>query len=577
MEYVLILSTQAPSNEQLELNNTLFMASTIQRHAPSLKTKRENKNYISASTQDKEKIDKLLNILNWISQCFVLYPQGDVVATELERNVAKGEVLILLSQNDLDVDDTKNLATMNFRTLTTNIIDDMVKCRIKSNRKRFNMLQWRDTILSHLVEVAWPRMRQRFQMITEIKSKLFDIETIFNRMIDHWHTAIPAGEGREYPEWIKNAAMSVYGDSNEVVEVTKKWFRDLINMGEEFNRTNVKQDVRLETFEKALCRISFILDSPFMIDMKDQMHRLQYGFKNDQDYFIDKVYRRLWKLFRYFTGSEAYVDIALPFFEDLAGVKNSSKTLKVNFKWIFVNMLDLDTKRSISFEEKETSQQLEIWLEQKLDNVLNEPTIKLDIDAKRLENTKEVCNMKIQNEKVKDKDSNIIFRNKIHCEVNLIIYSIVNRINVEGKAIGVSKLMCWSCTHFVAFFEESTGEYWNISGTSGKFHHQWCQPVAGLFKPQRNSPLLKQPVEDAVADVMVKAGEEFKEILKRNIQKVRMFTAGHKRSFSDSSVGVAFTIYLNTSHGPMNPKLTSSSWPAIVQSVNKRTVRAPRT
>lgn len=44
---------------------------------------RQNKDYDNKDDSERERVDKLLDILNWIAQCFVVGEKGDVVSNSI--------------------------------------------------------------------------------------------------------------------------------------------------------------------------------------------------------------------------------------------------------------------------------------------------------------------------------------------------------------------------------------------------------------------------------------------------------------------------------------------------------------
>lgn len=73
----------------------------------------------------------------------------------------------------------------------------------------------------------------------------------------------------------------------------------------------------------------------------------------------------------------------------------------------------------------------------------------------------------------------ILIHLRYHCEIQLINYLRNTSTEVNGKIIGVSKLMCMACNLYLM---QLKGEGWVLSGTSGKAHAGWMIPpdAAGM-------------------------------------------------------------------------------------------------
>lgn len=538
---------------------------------------RDNKLYIEGDDQYKKNTDKLLNILNWVTQVFVIGAQGDVVSADLTKAPKRKRTLIIyLSHNNPTVSPEKKLATMQFKTLTAQIISDMASCAVANPvKKEFEMLRWRDEILKHLTSTVWVRITRRIEMIKQCFPKKkgkedADLEEL-NSIIDKWAEKRAVNPNNASPDWIQEERKHIFkGKMEKVVktkDIIKKWILDLVRMFENMQRTVDSQ--KDNTFHRALCRASCLISSPFMTDMEDERRRTLLNLSNKQESLIDKLHRRIWKLFRYITGAEAYILIGIPFFKEL--FSETETNLTVDFKWILNEGLN-PTKKSLVYVVTETEQEYEAWQTSMVEKAQNDEKIKNNIDASLLEHLKSTCKQ-LGLAKIHSNNKLITFNNTIHCEVNLILFSLTNGIEPEFSAIGVSKLMCWTCTHFVKLFEDITGRYWNISGTSGRYHFQWLLPVADLFNPpsapglvigRPPNPLIGQ-VATANKSLTEKVEEELLTILKASIQPETGFTRGHIRSRSDSSTGSSFTI---TANGPNETPHRPYFSPGIVLMIN---------
>lgn len=194
-----------------------------------------------------------------------------------------------------------------------------------------------------------------------------------------------------------------------------------------------------------------------------------------------KFCRRLWRVLRYSAGPQIFLIKGRSILKaKIMLARGNSNTIKIEDPvWVAK-----DTKLAPLFS---TAQQEIIiakdtfisWFRQE---IISKSTASAANKNSAIVSITSYCNRAKFN-------NGIIWRPSLHCEVTLLAYLYLASTRIISNAIGVSKLNCFACSVYTDGLKSgSPGAEYNMTGSSGKFHHQWLILNSALFS---NLPLLK--------------------------------------------------------------------------------------
>lgn len=522
---------QSISDPQALTNVTLCSTESIK----SDKLVKYYANERSDRTNDENKRAKTLrHILDWVSQCFVQFKQGDVVAASAVPDPASRSVTILLVNNNCAIPMQANNMTNNFVKWNENIQKVSGK----------NLTSANESFLAGISTTCWARFSRRCTLLKESGSK--------NNIIELYAAWKELDKTRrtnmlDTPDALRAAAKACYGSPGKTRDTVKKYLSDLMAMT---HKVGLVDDAgKSNFFLQALCRASYIAASPYMRFMHPK-RIATVSISDNLRKFLSKAHNRIKKIARYATGAEKYIIQGLPFLKQIVGIGGGhiQQQLEIRLKWI----PDETINNEVAIEEKKKVERSSVmtWFDGQLNEVVK------SVGPNAIKNSETVkAEISTGMTKLKNDKEHIVFDNRFHCEITMIIYLQTHDIKVMYNVIGVSKLSCSACSSFIKFLEWKPETYWDLSGTSSKSHHQWRLPVANLFipkimpptaAPQQNTPPTKPPkhkldemVENAKKLFIEDIQNEFKSVLQRRVTS----TATKARAGSDSSTGSKWVLF----------------------------------
>jgi len=184
--------------------------------------------------------------------------------------------------------------------------------------------------------------------------------------------------------------------------------------------------------------------------------------------FLKKVRRRLWRVLRYSSGPQKFL---------IKGKTILTKKI-VEAK---------GNPNSIVFEEP-------VWVakDPKLNTLFSTslPTITVNKDTYINWFKTEFTSKLKETDQTKKaiatitRTRSLTWKPSLHCEVTLLTYLYLTNTKIISNAIGVSKLNCYACNVYTTELKTGGSGSYNMTGTSGKTHHQWLIPSPDVFSTQ---------------------------------------------------------------------------------------------
>lgn len=517
---------QSISDPQALTNVTLW--STEQIKSEKLKKYYEN-NRSDRTHDDNERAKALRHVLDWMSQCFVQLGHGDVVSASAVPNHDSRSITILLVNNNCAIPEQAEMMTANFVSWNE-------KIQGPSGR---NLSSIKESFLKGISQTCWLRFARRCTLLKESGSKNY-IRDLYQtwRKLDNLGSTDSLGT----PVELRDAAEACYGSRGKTRDTVKKYLEDLMDMTYQIETISDTETAKSNFFLMALCRASYVAASPYMRIMHPKRIATVTMFDKLRN-FVIKLETRIKKIARYATGAEKYIIQGLPLLKQIAqtNVSNKLQKLEVKFKWI----PDESKNKDVAIDDKPEVERLSVttWFDTQLSDVVK--SLGPDVISKSSATVKAEIHTGVS--KLKGSRENVVFNNRFHCEITMILYLLTHDIKAKYNVIGVSKLSCSACSSFIKFLERTPETYWDLSGTSSKSHHQWRLPVEDLFIPKIMPPTAAPPpihklqelIKNAKESFMDDIHNDFKSALKRRV----ISTATKARAGSDSSTGSRWVLF----------------------------------
>lgn len=442
-----------------------------------------------------------VQVMDWLSNCFVRIAGGDVVAaiTTVDSQI-KNQVIFHISNNNGNKisDGDRKCASSFIRRL-----DNLKASNISDvNNVRLGI----QGLLEHIMEFCWPRILRKLTFVRDAEGNDKSgnkVNIKFSELVDrllkeerflqeHFRTKKEKTETTEV--FLKKQMQKLKTELEDLIkDITEVNTRHLkANLKDEKKRVEYSISKKLEDYEKAALRcetILFTLDSVmgkdtilFKIVNTDKEEEIKE--KKRLNTFAMKIHNRLSRIIKYKAGAQLFITRSL---QDFKKASRADKVSDIAFKieWVgdYITAYGLPNDGD---REEFDRERFETWL-QKTKNSLKDQGEEVDEASYELLRTTILS-------AYSDQKKTIRLYPTLHCELAMMHYCDVRAIIPLHNVIGVSKLNCWSCNTYSERYnkdlDEKTGREYDryvMKGKSGKAHHNWFIPrTAGVRKSARN-------------------------------------------------------------------------------------------
>lgn len=487
-------------------------------------------------------------IVNWLSLCFVKGGKGDVVACGIHFKQQIAIIYFCNNETRTEADDTSIASS--FEDLTQQAIavygTDTVKTAETS--------KLRENFLTAIGIRAW-------DLITVKKMNIYIDGDTYSRAVK---TQFQVKEALE--QWAIYNQDSLTADNLRDIQLeVNTHIKKLIalNLDED-----CPKDKRRLTIKVIAYHATRVLESAFMQEVTGKAYEMALENKEDLA-FLKRLYRRLWRLSRFYTGVDGYLNgLKDLHMQTKPGPKDTIATFQVKFVWIqqFFHTNVRGVYNEITLKET----QYFAYIRAVSQKVIND----CRTEAKRDENALRLAMQGAFLSFKKAKNTSMVgnFHTfkctpKYHCETQLAQFFIQKEIG--QRTIGCSKLTCWSCNVFLENIEapsaavlasasgrKSVFGHWHLSGSSAKSHFAWRIPDKQLFNNMNDD--LWRTVTGAGSATFQAAKDELYKVLK----DIYLNGGGPKPGDPSNS---RFKHNRNKSFG--SDSSTGSNWPVPVEKI----------
>lgn len=519
-------------NKQQEMTAALLAVMHIRGHG-------EAKLPIGNEGQTMEKI------VNWLSICFVKGGKGDVVACGI--HFRQQIATIYFCNNEIRTESNDTSIATEFEDLTQQAI----------------AVYGADTQADKTAE-----LREKF--LTAIGGRAWDLITVKKMNIhidgDTYSSAVRTKPqvDEALKQWAIYRRDSMTGeDLTEIQSEVNMHIDKLIALNLDDSCSN-DSDKRRLTIKVIAFHATRVLESSFMRDVTDKSYETVLENKEDLA-FLKRLYRRLWRLSRFYTGVDGYLNgLKDLHMQTKPGSKDTFATFQVKFVWImqFFNTNIRGVYNEITLKETQYFAYIQavshkVIYDCRTEAKTDENALKLAVQGALL------SFKKAKNTSVVDNVHTFKCTPKYHCETQLAQFFIQK--DIKQRTIGCSKLTCWSCNIFLDKIEvapaavrggKSQFGHWHLSGTSSKSHFAWRIPDKQLFNNMNNDLWLT--VTAAGSATFQAARDELYKVLKD------IYLNGGGPKPGDPS-NTRFKHNRNKSFG--SDSSTGSNWPVPVEKI----------
>lgn len=428
-----------------------------------------------------------LHVLDWIAQFLVSGPRGDVIA--VATSLGTGITPTLYISNNSCKDTEKEIYMKELKSSLQRLINNFFK--MHKEQKLATERQIKDAsveFLKQTCEHSWGVVVSKIRRIFNLS---YDCTESFQSDICHIYNEL-------------KEKIPVTNTTSAAKALTGHWTA-ICRRGLDAVHT---QEDRLTELQQRITSCSKLLSTPIMKYMADlqKEDRARIGLAEKDLAFLGRLYRRTRKVVKFWTGALDFVRDGLERFGklwDMNKEKKQGSEFKLEVFYVF---------------EKETFQS----------SIASQiPSVSFTSDKALLAITK------IKDDALKDivdKDRAILAKldkqlmaitcqgfgckAMFHCETTLALFLIMSGISVDHNAIGVSKLMCWSCTKFFDKLKTLTQKSFYLSGSSGKSHHAWRYPTTKLFTTPSGLEGIASQFDEASESVGPSAKDELKRVFR---------------------------------------------------------------
>lgn len=504
---------QGHSNSQLSLKSGVASLSTLKDMTPNMRKERAYR-----------------QAMDWIGNCFVKNNYGDVIAiaTTLDESTTPHKITFHISNNI-----GQNRSVESKKEIWPNFLHIMNTIKYMNLSLPENLKAGSQLYVRHIIGTGWPRVQQKFSSINAIIS---DKSISFDGLLQKLHekhcittediiVAYPRGDTDTDASFLEAAMKSLEKDMITLTTAIQ----------EARSKTNkyASTDKYLEIYNKGIkgARPVFLVINSIL-----DKHRPEEDtfWKENQQLkrYICKLHNRLSRLLKFESGAKVFLKSCLEIYQKFASVAQSSELL-FEAAWVEDCIEDsgLPTSELPPLNWGAYLSKLEATKNRLFADDMNM------FNSATYEN---LCTLlKETIDKKKNKELRLV--PSLHCEISLALYLEAKNLTPLYNFIGVTKLNCASCSRYSQAYS-SGGHAYQMTGSSGKWHHNWFMPTKPAIRGANILVLInmQERMNEARHTVLGYTELELKNILSR-------------RYSPGSSVGSDSTT------GSMNPFLLQSS------------------
>lgn len=438
------------------------------------------------SSESEERVI-YLHVLDWIAQFLVSGPRGDVIA--VATTLGTGITPTLYISNNSCNDTEKEINIKELKSSLQRLINNFFK--MHKEQKLATNGQIEDASVEFLKQTCEHSWRVVISKIRRIHNLSYDLTDSFEGDICRIYNEL-------------KEKISVKNTNSAAKTLTRDW-RAICKRGLDKVYT---QEERVTELKQRITRCSDLLSSPILKHMANlrKEDRAHIGLAENDLAFLGRLYRRTRKVVKFWTGALDFVRDGLERFGNLWDM-NKEKRQGSEFKLDVVYIFEKPT-----FQSSIASQIPSVNFAS--DKALLAITEIKDDALKDIVNKDRAILAKLDKQLEEITCKGFGCKAMFHCETTLALFLIMSGISVDHGAIGVSKLMCWSCTKFFDKLKTLTQKSFYLSGSSGKSHHAWRYPTKKLFTNPSGLESIASQFDAASESVGPSARDELKRVFR---------------------------------------------------------------
>lgn len=502
------MATQIKGNSQNETIALLLASAQLLGHQESWI---QSHNTPTGSDQDD-----YMYIMEWISQCFVLEKVGDVaaVASELSPGVpappaaasasapksgtasaptkmnfaaaakskapaaappaaVPAKVKLLVTNNKGKNTTAQNTA---FGKAFVKILNEKIQqdgTFYSGATNKANLTKAVDDLMRVVVEYGWPRVSSKLSKVKEAFPTAQRL-TAVGKVLDWWEQKNLFIEKDFVEQVAPTGAGGKKRTPKEILDIriaTLKSHNTKVMSVDPSAQTLNTTELKLALLRDMCNSCKYLLQAFDGVMKRNPAPPMPDGVSLDS---FKRLRRRLWRVLRYSAGPQKFLIKGKAILKSRILLEHGNPdTIEfVEPVWVAKDAKLVALFSTAPPEITIAKDTFINWFKEEFTNTLPDTNPKKKSATDSITN---FCNNPRFNNGIK-------WRPSLHCEVTLLAYLYLTGTKIIGNSIGVSKLNCFACSVYTTHLKTaSPGIEYNMTGTSGKTHHQWLIPSSAVF------------------------------------------------------------------------------------------------
>lgn len=438
--------------------------------------------------------------MDWIGNCFVQTNYGDVIAiaTTIDKSTALHKITFHISNNI-----GKERIADKKKKLWPAFLNIMNKVKVMNLSLPENLNEGSQLYIKHIIANGWSRVQQKFSFIYAVIS---NTEITFDGLLQKLHDEHCISKEDISPAYPK-------GDTVEKgIESLKEDMKTLSKAIQEA-RSRASRKASTEDLLK-IFNTGIASSRPILIvinSILDKRTSNTDGFwKKNQPVkrYLRKLHNRLSRLQKFESGANVFLHNCLKIYQEFETLTQSSE-LHFEAAWVedWVEDSGLPTAQIPPLDSG-------AYLK-KLDEIKNRLFLD-DMNMLNMSTYDQLCTLLKQSIDTR-KDGVLPLTPSLHCEISLAHYLEAKGLTPLYRFIGVTKLNCASCARYSQTYFKARKLAYEMTGSSGKWHHNWFMPTSPAIRDANPTLLIAMQEEiNGVKDTVLGYTElELKNILSR--------------------------------------------------------------